>query len=114
MRSNVPSGNQLQCEGVKAGMQHSAPRALVAVSAAFVLVAAACSADTSETVHVPAGEATSRVERIAAVANEAEVGARAVNDFGLDLLRLNTGLHQGNVALSPWSIATALAMTRGG
>lgn len=60
------------------------------------------------------GEAASNVERIAAEATEAEPGARAVNDFAIDLMRLNTGLDAGNVALSPWSIATALAMTRVG
>ena len=36
----------------------------------------------------------------------------AVNGLGLDLLRRNLGVARGNVALSPWSIATALAMTR--
>ena len=41
-------------------------------------------------------------------------GAAAVNRFGVDLLAPELGESRGNVALSPWSIATALGMVRAG
>ncbi len=44
----------------------------------------------------------------------ATAGAQVVDGFGLDLLRANLGITKGNLALSPWSIATALTMTRVG
>lgn len=88
------------------------PRLLAVVIAAVALVAAACGG--GEAGEVPAGEASSNVERTAVGSGETDVGARAVNDLAIELLRLNTGIDEGNVALSPWSIATALAMTRVG
>lgn len=83
-----------------------------AVAVSIALVAAACG--SGEAGEVPAGEVRSNVERITVRSGEADVAARAVNDVALDLLRLNTGLDQANVALSPWSIATALSMARAG
>src|SRR3954452_7873292 len=90
------------------------PLTLIAIGAVFGLVTAACGSDSHQAVPVPSSDATSSVQRVAAVAGESDPGARAVNDLALDLLRLNSGLDAGNVALSPWSIATALAMTRTG
>ena len=87
-------------------------RVFTAAMVAVALVAAGCAAE--EAAQVPAGEAKSNVERAVVASGDGDVAARAVNDLTLDLLRLNTGLEEGNVALSPWSIATALAMARVG
>ena len=50
----------------------------------------------------------------AAAAGDPQRGAAAVNRFGVDLLAPDLGEGRSNVALSPWSIATALAMVRVG
>lgn len=89
------------------------PRSLVLIVVALLLVCACCG-DSEETGGVPGGEARAPLERSGHSADAAQAGARAVNGLGLDLLRLNGGLDAGNVALSPWSIATSLAMTRVG
>lgn len=48
-------------------------------------------------------------------ANDAAAFAVAMNEFGLDVWQgLRTGGHDGNLAISPASLATALAMTYGG
>lgn len=91
----------------RVGLRH------LAVVAAVTIVAAACGGG-GQTVRVPAGEAASRAERVAGAESDAQIGARVVNDLGLALLRLSSGAARGNSALAPWSIATALAMTRVG
>ncbi len=80
--------------------------ALRAVAALLIAVAAlliaACGDDSSTT-----GVTVARQE-----GGDPAGGAISVNGLGLDLLEANLGLAKGNVALSPWSIATALAMVR--
>ena len=78
-------------------------------------LAAACGGGRPNAVVTPQlGETTSKAQRIAATADEATVASRVVDAFALDLLHANLGASKGNVALSPWSIVTALAMTRAG
>lgn len=85
---------------------------VVAVVAAVAVLVAACG--TGEAGDVRAGESVSRVERTPGGGSESGAAARAVNAFAVDLLRMNTGVDKGNVAISPWSIATALSMARVG
>lgn len=47
-------------------------------------------------------------------AGQEAAAVTAVNGLGLDLLRAGLGTAKGNVAVSPWSIATALGMLRTG
>ncbi len=68
----------------------------------------ACGASAS------AGEARSLVDRAPAGLGDATKAANSVNQLGFDLLRPHIGTSKGNVAISPWSIATALAMARAG
>ena len=89
-------------------------RSLAAVLA-FVLTATACGGGGHNgTVTTELGEAKSSVQRISATVDDAAAASRSVDGFALDLLRANLGTTKGNVALSPWSIVTALAMTRAG
>src|SRR5437588_2933511 len=78
-------------------------------------VAAACGGGHHpDRVTTPLGESGSKVQRIAATADGATVAAQAVDAFALDLLRADLGATKGNVALSPWSVMTALTMARTG
>jgi len=77
---------------------------------AVIAVLAACGAATRPA----AGEARADVARAPASLDDARHAAASINGFGLDLLDRNLGAANGNVALSPWSIATALAMVRVG
>jgi serpin B len=61
-----------------------------------------------------AEEVRADVPRAQAGVDDAQRAARSVNWLGLDLLRSDLGQDKGNVAMSPWSIATALAMVRAG
>jgi serpin B len=82
---------------------------------ALVLAAATLvGACGSSTVVKTSSEARSSLAREAASPSAAQSAASAVDAFAFDLLRTQTGTTKGNVALSPWSIATALAMTRVG
>jgi len=64
--------------------------------------------------HPLVAEARADVPRAPASLDDARRGAEFVNAFGLDLLDRNLGTAKGNVAISPWSIATVLAMARAG
>jgi serpin B len=61
-----------------------------------------------------ATEVSAVVPRAAAPRSEADVAAQAVDDFAYALLGQELGLRSGNLAVSPASIATALAMVRNG
>ena len=61
-----------------------------------------------------AGQAAVGLRRDVAVPGAEAAAVATTNGFGLDLLRLNLGRDKGNVAVSPWSIATALSMVRAG
>jgi serpin B len=63
---------------------------------------------------VKTAEAKSPVARATVPASEAALAAAAVNRFGFALLRPELGGKKGNVALSAWSVATALMMVRAG
>jgi serpin B len=63
---------------------------------------------------VQSGEVASGVGRERLQAADAQGGAAVVNRFGGDLLAQELGEGKGNVALSPWSVATALGMVRAG
>ena len=76
------------------------------------LVTGACGRGTGDNSAV--GEATSSVQRIAAASGDTSAARDAINRFALDLLRPNVGSTKGNLAMSPWSIVTALSMTRVG
>ena len=58
-------------------------------------------------------EVAAKVPRSAASADLASA-VRSVNELGYSLLGTTLGTGNGNVALSPWSIATALTMARAG
>jgi serpin B len=59
--------------------------------------------------------AAARLHRLPADPAELTGGARAVGDFGAALFRrVAAGQPDGNLALSPYSVAVALAMTRAG
>ena len=107
------AGNQedglVVVEAMKSGMSRLL---VVAVVVAVAVVAGACG--TRDAGEVRAGESASKVERTPGGDGESSAAARAVNDFAVDLLRVNLGVDKGNVAMSPWSIATALAMARVG
>jgi serpin B len=60
-----------------------------------------------------AGLARSDVDRAPGDA-DAVPAVDSVNRFGFDLLASYLGVGEGNVVISPWSIATALAMARAG
>jgi serpin B len=62
----------------------------------------------------PVTEAKASAPRTAAGLDEARQATASVNQFGFDLLAPNLGASKGNVALSPASIATALAMVLAG
>jgi len=64
--------------------------------------------------HTSAAEVRADVPRTPANLSDARQAAASVNLFGLDLLTRDLGTAKGNVALSPWSIATVLAMVRAG
>lgn len=86
-------------------------RRALATWATLALVLVACGSGVSP----GAGpEAKSSLQRVSATVDDAKVAGTSIDAFGLDLLRLNLGSTKANVALSPWSIATALAMTRAG
>jgi serpin B len=78
---------------------------------ALATVAAACGRG-GETASGP-GRARSEAKRAAADADAAPAVA-AVNGFGFDLLATYLGEANGNVVVSPWSIANALSMARAG
>jgi serpin B len=63
---------------------------------------------------VHSGEVISGVGRERLQAGDAQGGAAVVNRFGVDLLAPELGEGKGNVALSPWSVATAVGMVRAG
>jgi serpin B len=75
------------------------------------MIAAACGRSGSRA--SAAGLARSDVERAASGA-DTEPAVRTVNGFGSDLLASYLGARKGNVVVSPWSIANALAMARAG
>lgn len=106
------SGNRSDRLVVLEAMKSVMGRFLVAVFATVAVVAAACGTGEADGVRV--GESASVAERTPAGSGEVGAGAQAVNDFAVDLLRVNTGVDKGNVAISPWSIASALAMARVG
>ena len=101
----------MPCENVEPFVK----RRLAAVLLTVSLAAAACGGGGDNgPVTTQLGEAKSNVQRISATADAATPAANSVNGFGLDLLRANLGAAKGNVAVSPWSIVTALAMARSG
>ncbi len=74
------------------------PRRTLATFVTLALVTLACGSGSS-----PGNgpEAKSSLQRVSATVDDARVAGTSVNDFGLDLLRLNLGTTKGNVALSP-------------
>jgi serpin B len=76
------------------------------------VVLAACSSSGGRTLKTQAAVAST--PRTAAGLDDARRAAASVNQFGFDLLAPNLGADKGNVAMSPWSIATALAMVLAG
>ena len=76
----------------------------------MIAAAAAACGSSSGTTH----EARSTEQRVAFTQVDAMAGAGPVDALGLALMRANGGLDAGNVALSPWSITTAIAMARVG
>jgi len=90
----------------------------VSLVLALTAVAGACgsgrSASSTSATAVPAGEAKSSLVRAPAGLDVAKTAAASVDAFGLDLARPELGLAKGNVAVSPWSISTALTMARAG
>ncbi len=97
-------------------------RPVAAALFAALAVLAACGSDTPKTASTTTSStsippttsttaASSPVTR-APGTGDARAAATAVNAFGYDLLRANLGSTKGNVAMSAWSIATALGMVR--
>jgi serpin B len=80
----------------------------------FVLVVVTALAACGTATPGAGSEARVAVAQAPAGLLEARQAAGAVNAFGLALLDRDLGTADGNVALSPWSIATALAMVRAG
>jgi serpin B len=78
---------------------------------AFSLLAAACGRGGNSA--SAAGLARSDADRAPGDA-DTEPAERAVTGFGFDLLASYLGTGKGNVVVSPWSIANALAMARAG
>jgi len=79
------------------------------VAAALVVALTACGVDD------PAQEV--RAERTARAAPDVGLvpaTVAAVNAFGLDLARTQGRLRSGNLVLSPWAVASVLAMARAG
>jgi serpin B len=76
------------------------------------VVLAACSSSGGGKIKTQAASAST--PRTPASLDDARRAAASVNQFGFDLLAPNLGADKGNVALSPWSIATALAMVLAG
>jgi serpin B len=60
------------------------------------------------------GVAQAALARAPGTPAAAEAGAQSVDAFGFDLLGRLLAADSGNVAVSPWSVATALAMVAGG
>ena len=78
------------------------------------LAGVACGAGGDVERGVQAGEVDAGVERERLQTGDAQSGAAVVNRFGVDLLAPELGEGKGNVAFSPWSVATALGMVRAG
>jgi serpin B len=89
-------------------------RVLIAGLGVTFLVGAACGAGGGGEGGVQAGEVAFGVGRERLQTGDAQGGAGVVNQFGADLLARELGEGNGNVALSPWSVATALGMVRAG
>lgn len=94
---------------------------LVGLLATATLVLGACgddddSPDTTPTPGEPAGIELlqSSLARVAAEPSQAESAAQSLNQFAFDLYRQVRAEEDGNVVFSPYSVATALAMTRNG
>jgi serpin B len=85
---------------------------LVAIAMCGAVAAAGCGASRSQT--VTTAEARSAVVRAKVPADQATSAATTLNRFGFGLLRPELGTQKGNVAISAWSIATALMMVRAG
>lgn len=89
-------------------------RASLIFGLGVTLLGAACGAGGGGPDRVRSGEVVSDVARERLQAGDAQGGAAVVNRFGVDLLAPELGESKGNVAMSPWSVATALGMVRAG
>ena len=111
-QSLPPGGNRTGAVTVKLGMRHC--RGSLIAGLGVTLLAAACGAGGGGADRVHSGEVASGVGQERLQAGDAQSGAAVVNRFGVDLLAPELGEGKGNVALSPWSVATALGMVRAG
>ena len=84
---------------------------MILVAVALVAMAGGCGGQAGLK---GASQVSAEVPRAAASAGDAGVAARALSSFTYALLAHELGLRNGNVAVSPVSIATALAMVRDG
>ncbi|HEY4633982.1 MAG TPA: serpin family protein [Candidatus Limnocylindrales bacterium] len=85
----------------------------LASAVALVLVASAACSSVGPPADGGIAVAAANVPRASASPEDARAAARAINAFGLDLYRRVAGA-DGNVVVSPASIALALAMARAG
>jgi serine protease inhibitor len=86
-------------------------RRVLLVNVVSLLVLAACRRPVE---HRAGGDVRADLARVKAAPDDTPAAATSVNRLGVDLLARELGLEAGNVALSPWSIATALGMVRAG
>jgi len=84
---------------------------VILVAVALAAVAAGCGGQVAPK---RATEVSADVPRVAAPPGDAGVAAEGLDRFTYALLAHELGLNNGNVAVSPVSIATALAMVRDG
>ena len=89
-------------------------RPLAAMLVVVVVAVAGAGACAGAGSSPPGREAHADVVRAPASSSDALVASTAVNRFAFALLGRDLGVTNGNVAMSPWSIAASLAMVRAG